>query len=94
MLEVLPIQETIETLRRYYPAAKRLTVLSENSVSEQKNKEYLLPIFASLGLTTDYVLVDMLDSEQDMPTQSRRHGTRPLPDLFVKTHQGAGRVSR
>jgi gluconate transporter len=59
MLEVLPIRETIETLQRHYPAAKRLTVLSENSVSEQKNKEYLLPIFASLGLTTDYVLVDI-----------------------------------
>jgi hypothetical protein len=28
--------------------------------------------------------------ESDMPTQNRRHGTEPLPDLFVETHQMGG----
>ena len=27
--------------------------------------------------------------QQDMPTQSRRHGTQPLPNLSIKTHQTA-----
>jgi len=58
MLEVLPVRETIETLREYYPDSKRLIVLSENTISEQTNKKVLVPIFADLGLATDYVLVN------------------------------------
>jgi ABC-type uncharacterized transport system substrate-binding protein len=57
MLEVLPVQETIEVLRQYYPNVRRLTVLSENTNSEQKNREALLPVFAALGLSTEYVVV-------------------------------------
>jgi ABC-type uncharacterized transport system substrate-binding protein len=58
MLEVLPIRETIKTIQKYYPNSKRLAVLSENTTSEQKNKEILSPLYIKLGLKTKYALVD------------------------------------
>lgn len=61
MLEVLPVQQTVDTLTQYYPNTRRITVLSENTASERKNKDVLGPIFAELGLSTTYALVDTYD---------------------------------
>jgi len=61
MLEVLPVREVVETLRQYYPDARRLVVLSENTTSELKNKEVLIPIFGKMGLSTDYCMVDTFE---------------------------------
>jgi ABC-type uncharacterized transport system substrate-binding protein len=61
MLEVWPVRETIETLGRYYPNMKRLTVLSEDTASEQKNRAMLDTVFAEVGLSTTYALVDTYD---------------------------------
>jgi len=58
MLEVLPVRETVEALRQDYPDMKNLLVLSENTVSEQKNKAILGSIFSEVGLTTTYTLVE------------------------------------
>lgn len=58
MLEILPVRETVQALRGSFPDAARLVVLSENTTSEQTNRKVLVPIFADLGLTTDYLLVD------------------------------------
>jgi ABC-type uncharacterized transport system substrate-binding protein len=58
MLEVLPVRETVQTLMEYYPDARRLIVLSEDTTSERKNQAVLAPIFAEYGLKTQYVLVD------------------------------------
>jgi ABC-type uncharacterized transport system substrate-binding protein len=61
MLEVWPVRETVETLRPYYPNMKRVTVLSENTASEQKNRSILDSIFAEVGLAATYALVDTYD---------------------------------
>lgn len=58
MLEVLPIEPTIETLKEYFPDMKKLTVLSENTTSEKSNKALLDPIYRSLNLEPEYLLVD------------------------------------
>lgn len=58
MLEVLPVRETVRTLMEYYPDAKRLVVLSQDTTSERRNQVVLAPIFAEYGLKTRYVLVD------------------------------------
>jgi ABC-type uncharacterized transport system substrate-binding protein len=58
MVEVVPVAETIQTLKRYYPRARTLWVLSENTLSEQKNRQVLDTTFRRLGLKTQYALVD------------------------------------
>lgn len=54
MLEVLPIEASIDTLLSYYPLASRLTVLTESSVSAHKDQQYLTPLFESRGLQVHY----------------------------------------
>ena len=58
MLEVLPLRKNLQTMQSYYPGAKMLTVLSENSLSEQKNKEILDTLYRNLGFTVQYALAD------------------------------------
>jgi ABC-type uncharacterized transport system substrate-binding protein len=58
MLEVLPIRETVELVRTSFPNLETLTVISENTTSELKNKEVMGPIFEELGLQVTYSLVD------------------------------------
>jgi TRAP-type transport system periplasmic protein len=58
MLEVLPLSEMMDTLRNYYPSARKLAILSENTISEIKNKEILDTLFRSKGYQRQYKLVD------------------------------------
>ena len=57
----MPVREVIEELKKYYPQAKKLTILSELSNTELKNKEYLDPIYAELGLIPSYALVNRFE---------------------------------
>jgi ABC-type uncharacterized transport system substrate-binding protein len=57
MLAVVPIVETITTLREYYPRAKKLFVLSEASVSEESNRRAMEPLYRRLGLDVSYAYV-------------------------------------
>ena len=61
MLEVWPIRETVEALRPYYPNMKRVTVLSGNTASGQKNKAMLDTLFAEVGLNATCASVDTYD---------------------------------
>jgi ABC-type uncharacterized transport system substrate-binding protein len=60
MLEVVPILETLATLRRHVPGARTLFVLSEDSLSEAANRRSLDPMYRDAGwdvtwsLVTDY----------------------------------------
>ncbi len=58
MLEVVPIRETLRTMLSYYPQARRLAVLSENSPAEEKNRLLLDTLYRNLGLEPTYYLVD------------------------------------
>ncbi len=58
MLEVLPIDESIDILNTYFPEAKQLLILSELSPAETKNKEVLDPVFRGRGLKPSYALVE------------------------------------
>lgn len=63
MLEVLPLNELFSILMKYYPNATSLTVLSENSISERKNKQILDTLYHSAGFTNvSYALVDNFES--------------------------------
>ncbi|RIV17978.1 hypothetical protein DYU11_30185 [Fibrisoma montanum] len=58
MLEVVPIRETLETMKRCYPQARKLVILSENSPAEQKNTQVLDTLYRALGFSPEYALVD------------------------------------
>jgi len=62
MLEVLPLRETIELVRKQYPDLKKISILSENSVSEKNNTLLLDTLYRNMGLSPTYMLVD--DFEQ------------------------------
>ncbi|WP_157638215.1 ABC transporter substrate-binding protein [Flexithrix dorotheae] len=57
MLEVLPLKKNIQTIQEYYPNAKNILILSENSTSEQNNTQILGPLYEELELNTEYALV-------------------------------------
>ena len=65
MLEVLPVKQTLQLLKQYYPEAEKLAVLSEDSPSERKNRDILEPIYHDLGFTVEYYLVDTYSQWKD-----------------------------
>ncbi len=62
MLEILPVERCIETIRRSGYSAKSVTVISEKSIGEIKNKTALIPIFESQNLSVNYEMVPDFDS--------------------------------
>lgn len=56
MVEVVPVLEAIDLVRKYYPNLRRLGVLSEDSLSERNNKALLEPKYRALGLEVTYVM--------------------------------------
>ncbi|MGK7397535.1 MAG: ABC transporter substrate-binding protein [Candidatus Cyclobacteriaceae bacterium M3_2C_046] len=62
MLEVLPLGACLDTMKNYYPQARNLTVLSENTTSERKNKELLDTLFSHKGFKVNYALVDNFET--------------------------------
>lgn len=58
MLEVMPLQELILTIKGVNPDIRRIAILSENSVSEQNNSELLDTLYRNLGFLPEYFLVN------------------------------------
>jgi ABC-type uncharacterized transport system substrate-binding protein len=58
MLEVLPLRENLRLMKTYFPDAKKLTVLSERSISEEKNTQLLDTLYRNMGFTVQYELVE------------------------------------
>jgi ABC-type uncharacterized transport system substrate-binding protein len=61
MLEVLPLEKNLKTMKEYFPKATRLAVLSENSLSERKNTEILDTLYKNQGFAVSYHLVNTFD---------------------------------
>ena len=58
ILEILPFKEGIEWARRYFPDLKKVYILSENTVSETKNTEFISHIARNIGIDLTYTLAD------------------------------------
>jgi ABC-type uncharacterized transport system substrate-binding protein len=61
MLEVLPLRECIQTIRDLDPDIRKISVLSENSLSERNNTELLDTLYRNMGFMVQYRLVDEFD---------------------------------
>jgi ABC-type uncharacterized transport system substrate-binding protein len=80
MLEVVPIEETLREVRGRWPGARRLRVLSEDSVSERSNRELLDPRYRALGLEPSYALVgEFEDWKRGFETAQREADIVYLP---------------
>ncbi len=73
MLEVLPVEETIQMVKAQQPEIKDLFVLSEDSPSEHKNRRFLDPIYWRSGLSTTYGLVPNFEEWKKAFTWANRN---------------------
>jgi len=62
MLEILPLAETLITMKSFYPAMKKLLVLNENTTTSRKEKLILDSLYNRVGLSVEHELVDDFDS--------------------------------
>ena len=66
MLEVLPLGKLLSMVKKNYPDAKKLCVLSEESLSEQNNKTILDTLYQNLGLEVQYSLAEDFETWKRM----------------------------
>jgi len=62
MLEILPLAETLITMKSFYPEMKKLLVLTENTTTSRKEKLILDSLYNRVGLTVEHELVDDFES--------------------------------
>lgn len=62
ILEILPVQESLETMKAYYPSIQNLLVLNENTTTSRKTKPLLDAICDRVGISVDQELVDDFES--------------------------------
>lgn len=84
MLEVLPFGETVEIARKLMPGIGTMTVLSENTATEQKNMKVMQPIFDELGIKVKYSLVDDFEGWKDGLLEANKNS-----DLIYTPTNGA-----
>lgn len=58
ILEILPVAESILTLKSYYPNMKKLLVLNENTTTSRKTEALLDTLLSRIGISVTQELVD------------------------------------
>jgi ABC-type uncharacterized transport system substrate-binding protein len=79
MIEVVPILETLEAVREVQPAARRLFVLSEDTLSERSNREHLDPLLRDAGWEVEWALVPDYASWKDAFVRAQEGDVVYLP---------------
>ena len=82
MLEVLPVERCIQLIKNSGYPCTSITVLSENSAGEEKNKETLVPLFEQQGLAVQYQMVDDFEHWKEVFRESQTEGNI----LFLPTN--------
>lgn len=62
ILEVLPLEDLLQTLKPYYPEMKKLLVLNENTTTSRKTKPLLDTLLNDQGIVVSQELVDDFES--------------------------------
>ncbi len=57
MVEVSPILEALDIVRKRYPSTRRLAILTERSLTEDTEREWLEPKYRSFGFEVTYAMV-------------------------------------
>jgi len=62
ILELLPVEELVQTLKPYYPSMQNLLVLNENTTTSRKTKPLLDTLLSRIGISVTQELVDDFES--------------------------------
>ena len=84
MLEVLPVSQCLDAINNAGYNFQSITVLSENSSAELKNRETLLPRFQKMGLEVNYVMANDFEEWKTAFNQSQTEGNV----VFMPTNGG------
>ena len=58
ILELLPVKESLLSLKSYYPTMQKLLVLNENTTTSRKTKPLLDDLLSNIGFSVQQALVD------------------------------------
>jgi ABC-type uncharacterized transport system substrate-binding protein len=84
MLELLPIEEVMATMKSHYPSMQSLLVLNENTTTSRKTKPILDTLLNHLDIEVSQALVDDFDSWK----AAFKDGNRSNDIIYLQT-QGA-----
>ncbi len=84
ILELLPVEEAMTTIKPYYPSMQSLLVLNENTTTSRKTKPILDTLLTGMGIEVTQVLVDDFKSWK----AAFEEGNRSNDIIYLQT-QGA-----
>jgi len=84
ILELLPVEEVMATMKSYYPSMQRLLVLNENTTTSRKTKPILDTLLNRIGIEVTQALVDDFNSWK----AAFEEGNRSHDIIYLQT-QGA-----
>ncbi len=84
ILELLPVEEAMATIKSYYPSMQRLLVLNENTTTSRKTKPILDTLLNGIGIEVTQALVDDFESWK----AAFEEGNRSHDIIYLQT-QGA-----
>ncbi len=62
IIEILPVEELVQTLKPYYPDMRNLLVLNENTTTSRKTKPLMDTLLSRIGMRVTQELVDDFES--------------------------------
>jgi len=84
ILELLPVEEVMATMKSYYPSMQSLLVLNENTTTSRKTKPILDTLLNRIGIEVTQALVDDFESWKAVFEE----GNRSHDIIYLQT-QGA-----
>jgi ABC-type uncharacterized transport system substrate-binding protein len=82
MIEMLPLADLLHTMKPYYPAMRRLFLLSENTTTSRKEAELLDTLFNRVGISASFELVDDFDQWKTI----FREANQDFDIIYIVTH--------
>lgn len=82
ILEILPVTDAVNTIKSYYPHAKNLLVLNENTTTSRKEKLILDTMFHNAGLSAGYMLVNNFEEWKTAFAK----GNQDYDIIYISTH--------
>ena len=73
ILEILPVKQSMETMKMYDPSIKNVLVLNENTTTSRKTKPILDTLLGGIGLEVSQELVDDFERWKEVFTDANRN---------------------
>ncbi len=84
ILEIPPVEQAIALLRKHYPDADSVAILSPDSSGRRRYRKYLDPIWRSAGLKAEYLFVDTYEAWRKQLVEANRSADV----IYLPAHDG------